>query len=257
MLIDFEVAARVEEGRRQSLADPGFAAPPDRSGFDIDRYALASLRLFLFLPLTTLFALDLTKAHDFADVISKLFPVPASFLSEAVQVITGDAQAHSGDRLYRLAQLDPDLASWKSIRKALAGPILASPTPDRDDRLFPGDIEQFETGGLNIAHGAAGVLYALAVTGAGRYPEHEEWLLRRAIHPTPGTTRLGFYDGLHGVAYVLDHLGHRAEALKVLDICEAEVGGEWERLGLDLRSGLTGIGLNLMHFAEITGDSSL
>ncbi|MGH4008142.1 MAG: class III lanthionine synthetase LanKC [Pseudonocardiaceae bacterium] len=257
VLIDFEVAAHVEEGRRQTLADPGFAAPRDYTGFDVDRYALACMRLFLFLPLTTLFVLDRAKANDFATVISELFPVPASFLDEAVKVITGGAQERSSNKPNVLARLDPDRESWESIRTSLAGTILASATPDRDDRLFPGDIEQFETGGLNIAHGAAGVLYALAVTGAGRYPDHEEWLLRRAVHPTAGTTRLGFYDGLAGVAYVLDHLGHRAEALKVLDICATEVGGKWERLGLDLRSGLAGIGLNLAHFAEITGDSSL
>ena len=257
VLIDFEVAADVQEGRRQSVADPGFAAPPDRSGFDIDRYALACLRLFLFLPLTTLFAIDRAKAHDFAAVISESFPVPASFLDKALRVITPDAQARLGNGPHRLAQLDPDRESWESIRKSLAGAILASATPDRDGRLFPGDIEQFETGGLNIAHGAAGVLYALAVTGAGRYPEHEDWLLRRATHPTQGTTRLGFYDGLHGVAYVLEHLGHRTEALKVLDICVSELEGKWELLGLDLWGGLAGISLNLAHFAAITGDHSL
>jgi serine/threonine protein kinase len=257
VLIDFEVAAHVEEGRRQTLASPGFAAPRDYTGFDIDRYALACMRMFLFLPLTTLFALDRAKANDFAAVISELFPVPASFLDEAVQVITGGTQARSGDMSRRLPRLDPERDGWESIRESLTGAILASATPDRDDRLFPGDIEQFDTGGLNIAHGAAGVLYALAVTGAGRYPDHEEWMLRQAVHPTAGTTRVGFYDGLHGVAYVLDHLGHRAEALKVLDICETEVDGKWDRLSLDLRSGLAGIGLNLAHFAEITGDPSL
>ena len=257
VLIDFEVAAHVEEGRRQTLADPGFAAPRGYTGFDVDRYALACMRLFLFLPLTTLFVLDRAKANDFADVISESFPVPVSFLDEAVKVITGGVQARSGDKPNVLARLDPDRESWESIRTSLAGAILASATPDRDDRLFPGDIQQFETGGLSIAHGAAGVLYALAVTGAGRYPDHEEWLLRRAVHPTAGTTRLGFYDGLAGVAYVLDHLGHRAEALKVLDICATELGGKWERLGLDLRSGLAGIGLNLAYFAGVTGDSSL
>jgi tRNA A-37 threonylcarbamoyl transferase component Bud32 len=256
-LIDFEVAAQVEEGRRQTLANPGFAAPRGYTGVDIDRYALACMRLFLFLPLTALFALDRGKAHDFAEVIAGLFPVPAAFLDEAVRVITGQARPTAGKKPRRLAQLNPDLESWESIRASLAGAILASATPDRDDRLFPGDIEQFETGGLNVAHGAAGVLYALAVTGAGRYPDHEEWLLRRALHPTPGTTRLGLYDGLHGVAYVLEHLGHRAEALKVLDICQTEVDGKWERLGLDLRGGLAGIGLNLAHFAKITGDPAV
>jgi class III lanthionine synthetase len=253
-LVDFEVAAGVEEGRRQTLANPGFAAPQDRTGFDIDRYALACLRLFLFLPLTTLLAIDRAKAVDFANVISDSFPVPAAFLDEAVQVITGQQRSEPSRPPLRL---DPDRDGWERIRASLTGSILASATPDRDDRLFPGDIEQFQTGGLNIAHGAAGVLYALDVTGAGRCPEHEEWLLQRALHPVSRTTRLGFYNGLHGVAYVLDHLGYRAEALKVLDICITELGGQGDRLGLDLHGGLAGVGLNLTHFAAITADPSV
>src|SRR5262249_6615733 len=162
------------------------------------------------------FALDRAKADDFAAVISELFPVPASFLDDAVKVITAGTRTRPGKTSRRSLRLDPDRDGWESIRESLTGAILASATPERDDRLLPGDIEQFATGGLNIAHGAADVLYALAVTGAGRYPDYEEWLSRRAVHPAAGTTRLGFYDGLHGVAYVLDHFGHRAEALKVL-----------------------------------------
>ncbi len=257
VLIDFEGASYAEEGRRQALANAGFMAPDGLTGFDVDRYALACLRLFLFLPLTSLLALDRAKAEDLADVITELFPVPASFLDEAVRVITGRPRPTNRGAASPLTRLDPRVQSWEAIRSSLAGAILASATPERDDRLFPGDIEQFDSGGLNLAHGAAGVLYALDVTGAGRYPEHEEWLARRAIHPSPDKTRLGLYDGLHGVAYVLEHLGHRAEALKILDICQAELAGKWERLGLDLHGGLAGIGLNLAHFARLTGAPEL
>ena len=257
VLIDFEIAMGIEEGRRPTLADPGFVAPRERTGFDIDRYALACLRLFWFLPLTTLIAIERAKAVDFPAAISEWFPVPRVFLDEAVQVIVGRPDARSPALRRRPLPLDPERDGWERIRAALAGAILASATPGRDDRLFPGDIEQFRTGGLNIAHGAAGVLYALDVTGAGRCPQHEEWLLRRATHPVSGPTRLGFYDGLHGVAYVLEHLGRRGEALKVLGICADELDGKGERLGLDLYGGLAGIGLNLAHFAAITGDPSL
>ena len=254
-LVDFEVATGVEEGRRRSLANPGFVAPRDRTGFDIDHYALACLRIFWFLPLTTVLAIDRAKAADFAAVISESFPVPPGFLDKAVQVIV--AQPPTGASPRPPLPLDPERDGWGQVRASLAAAILASATPDRDDRLFPGDIEQFQTGGLNMAHGAAGVLYALDVTGAGRYLQHEDWLVRRAVNPAAGTTRLGFYDGLHGVAYVLDHFDHRAEALKVLDICATELNGKWDRLGLDLHGGLAGIGLNLAHFAAITGDPSL
>jgi hypothetical protein len=149
------------------------------------------------------------------------------------------------------ARLDTD--DWPEVRRQLVHAMLATATPERADRLFPGDIEQFRLGGLGLAYGAAGVLYSLSVTGAGRYPEHEEWLLRQVKQP-PAGTMMGLYDGLHGVAFTLDHLGYRAEALDALDMCMSD---GWESLGLDLIGGLSGIGLNLAHFADRTGDAAL
>jgi len=257
VLLDFETAALVEEGRRQTMADPGFMAPSGTVGLDLDRYALACLRLFMFLPLTHLLAVDRSKAAHLADVIADVFGPPEWFLAEAVQTITG---AGKGDAAWTPSAamargLDVDPQDWPGLRAALVGGIAASATPLREDRLFPGDIEQFASGGLNLAHGAAGVLHALAATGIAPDPRHEEWLLRRAVRPEPGD-RLGFYDGLHGVAHVLDLLGHHTEAFKVLDICRAELAGKHDRLGLGLHGGLAGIGLNLLHFAA-GGDLAL
>jgi class III lanthionine synthetase len=259
-LIDLEVATRVEDGRRPTLADPAFIAPASQTGVAVDRYALACLRLFLFLPLTTLFGLDPGKAGQFAAVIAETFPVPPEFLSEAAGVITAAAR----EPLNGVARgakepaprLDPDPDGWRRARDSMARAILSSATPGRDDRLFPGDVKQFSTNGLNIAYGAAGVLYALDATGAGRHPEYEDWLVERATNPKPGT-RPGLYDGLHGVAYVLDRLDRRSDALKVLEICVDELNGKFEHLELDLFGGLAGIGLNLAYFAETIGDSSL
>jgi hypothetical protein len=253
VLVDFEVAAHVDEGLRPMLAHPAFGAPRDRTGFAIDRYAC--LRLSLFLPLTTLLLLDRAKVHDLVSAIRTHFPVPQAFLAEAEREIVG-AQPSGQGRHPRAPVPTPDVAGWERARASMARAILTSATPDRDDRLFPGDVEQFDSGGLSLGYGAAGVLYALAVTGAGRHPGYEDWLARRALRPGP-TTRLGFYDGLHGVAYVLEHLGHRAEALKLLDMAIDELAGKWERLGLDLHGGLAGIGLNLAHFAAATGDPAL
>jgi hypothetical protein len=131
--------------------------------------------------------------------------------------------------------------------------ILASATPDRDDRLFPGDIAQFQPGGgINVAYGAAGVLHALDVTGAGRFPEHEDWLRRHALAAAEKMTP-GFYDGLHGVAYVLAELGHRQDAL---DILAHSGSSRFDSAELGLFSGLAGIGLNLLHFTELTGEQT-
>ncbi|TXS51969.1 lantipeptide synthetase [Streptomyces sp. uw30] len=252
VLIDFEGASDVAEAGHQVLAAPGFIAPSGATGFDIDRYALACLRIFLFMPLTGLIELDGGKAGQLAREAARLFPVPRHFLDEAVRTLTGDggmaAGADEGPRLR------PDHSGWLRARASMADAVLATATPERRDRLFPGDIEQFGVpgGGLAVAHGAAGVLYALDVTGAGRHPDHEDWLIRHALHPEPGT-RLGFYDGLHGVAYVLEHLGHHEEAVKVLDMCLDE---HWETMALDLRGGLSGIGLNTLHFATTLGDAA-
>lgn len=269
-LVDFEVSAPEAEGRRPGLRNQGFAAPRHVTGKAVDRYALACLRLALFLPLTQLVRLWPAKAAHLADIITEHFPVPRSFLEPAVREITDATTPESGGAGSSTREAArsgtatdpapvgdplPDLAAdpWPAVRERLAAAILASATPDRDDRLFPGDIEQFRSGGLNLAHGAAGVLHALAETGAERRPEHEEWLVRRATNP-PSGTRLGFYDGLPGVAWALDRLDRRQDALDVLDICLRQ---PWDGLDHSLRSGLAGIALALADLAGRTGETAL
>ncbi|MEU9214900.1 lanthionine synthetase LanC family protein, partial [Streptomyces sp. NPDC048415] len=148
----------------------------------------------------------------------------------------------------------PEPGDWPSSRDSMVEAILASATPERDDRLFPGDIAQFsDGGGLGLAHGAAGVLYALDATGAGRYEKGERWLLDHT-DPVPVGTPLGLYDGLAGVAYVLERLGHRQRALDLVDGILKE---RWQNLSSDLQGGLAGLGLVLGHLARTTGEPQL
>ncbi|GAB2801194.1 class III lanthionine synthetase LanKC [Actinoallomurus bryophytorum] len=247
-LIDFEAAAPAADNRRQTLANPGFLAPPDRRGIAIDRYSLACLKIALFTPTTNLFMLDLAKAAHLAEVIADWFPVPPGYLEEAVDEIT---RGEPGRRA--IPRFAPEPPGWVNARAALSTAILASATPQRDDRLFPGDIQQFGSGGLGLAFGAAGVLYALDVTGFGVKYEHENWLIEHATDPPQGTG-LGLYDGLHGAAYGLAHLGHPDAAAKVVDIC---LGERWERLGIDLHGGLPGVALNLDHLAGVLSEPAL
>ncbi|MBG6135218.1 hypothetical protein IW245_001412 [Longispora fulva] len=247
-LLDFEVASFVEDSTRAGLGNQGFAAPRGVTGVDLDLYSLACLRLALFLPMTNLLWLHRPKARRHAEIIQDHFPVPPTFLARAVEVI-----APPGLPVAPLARIEPDPAGWPTLRADLARSIVASATPERDDRLFPGDIGQFEVGGLGLAYGAAGVLHALSATGAGRHQRCEDWLVRRVRTPAPGT-RLGLYDGLHGAAFTLDHLGYRQEALDAVDVFLRE---HWERLPADLFGGLAGVGLNLLHLADRTGEPSL
>jgi hypothetical protein len=247
-LIDFEAAAPAAEERRQTLANPGFLAPPDRRGTAVDRYALACLKIALFTPTTNLFMLDPAKAAHLAEVIASWFPVPPGYLEPAVEEIT-----RGGPGRHSIPRLAPEPPGWENARGALSTAILASATPERDDRLYPGDIQQFGGGGLGLAYGAAGVLYALDVTGCEIPPAHEEWLIAHATDPALGSG-LGLYDGLHGAAYGLAHLGHLDAASKVVDIC---LGERWERLGTDLHGGLPGVALNLAFLADALSSPDL
>ncbi|WP_043262653.1 class III lanthionine synthetase LanKC [Streptomyces sp. CT34] len=267
-LVDFEAAAPPSQTGRQIVADAGFLAPPDRTGTAVDRYALACLRLSLFFPLTSLFAIDRRKAIHFGEIFTEHFPdIPQGFIQEAVTEITTDAVArpHNGRRPAPHSpgapvpdscpdHWTPHLAEpgdWPRGRDSMVRAILASATPDRDDRLFPGDIAQFSGGGgLSLAHGAAGVLYALAEAGAERYEDGERWLLDH-INSLPSDMPAGLYDGLAGVILTLDRLGHTQSAL---DLTDSLLGSNWHRLPSDLNSGLAGIGLLLDQLARTTGE---
>jgi serine/threonine protein kinase len=298
-LLDFEVAAHVSEGRRPTLGNPGFVAPRDRTGFDIDRYSLACLRLAMFLPLTMLFPLDRAKAAHFAEIIGEQFPVSRDYLADAVREITRGATtpgataqgATTRPRTSRAAAARPTAAAREpaggspdhlesapdrpgslerpgspdrprftadpdglaTVMAALTRAILASATPERADRLFPGDITQFGGEALGIAHGAAGVLYALSAAGGDRFPEFEDWLVSRALTPEPGD-RIGLYDGLIGAACALCHLGRVHEALKLAEMCVAE---RWERLGPGLYGGTAGLALGLLYLGDTAGEPTL
>ncbi|MCT7354183.1 class III lanthionine synthetase LanKC [Streptomyces sp. 15-116A] len=254
-LLDFEAAHHVDEPGRQTVAHPGFVAPPGLKGTAVDRYALACLRLALFLPLTSLLALDRRKAEHLADVVAGQFPVPRAFLDAAVEEITGATPPRpparrGGTRFVPVAPGD-----WPRSRDSMTAAIRASATPARDDRLFPGDIAQFATagGGLSFGYGAAGVLYALAESGAERDDDEEQWLLERTKEPPSGMP-LGFHDGIAGIAWTLDHLGHRDRALELTGLL---LDHPLEALAADLHSGTAGVGLMLDSLAASTGDTAL
>ncbi|MFB4275369.1 class III lanthionine synthetase LanKC [Nonomuraea sp. MTCD27] len=244
-LIDFEVATLAGDQGRAALAHPAFAPPADRQGVDVDRYALACLRLGLFAPqCTIMLPLHRPKVAHLGEIVKETFPVPGSMIDEAVSTIAGSAPDTAPDATPLPM---PGTAGWPELRDAMARAILAGATPERDDRLFPGDVAQFRPGGgLDLAHGAAGVLFALACAGLGPYPEYERWLRERARRPVQGSG-LGLYDGLHGIAYVLGLLGHDQDANDLIDVCLRE---KWERLESALISGLSGIGLNLLRFGR-------
>ncbi|WP_016697703.1 phosphotransferase, partial [Actinoalloteichus spitiensis] len=252
-LIDFELARPAAEATRSALGAPGFAAPPDRVGVDADRYAAAVLRLWMFLPMTALTALDPGKAETFVRFAVRSFPLSSAEFGDAVlgqlRPRTSTAPTDAPPPSAGLRALASDRPDWASVRESVATAVLRSATPHRQDRLFPGDIDQFRLGGDTLGHGAAGVLHALAATGHGRHPEHETWLVDSVRRNPP--RRPGLYDGAHGIAHVLEDLGRHELADELLTEFDPLLPG-LTRHGLG--SGLSGIALNLLRFGERRAD---
>lgn len=234
-LVDFELAGPLASAGTPGLGAAGFTRP-GLTGQRRDLYALAALGLWLFLPLNRVLALDQAKLGDYLGFIATRFGADEDFLGQVRAELEAapDASrpAASGPGRARRA---PD---WRAVERSLRDAIALSATPEREDRLFPGGTRQFTEDAIGLANGASGVLWALSVTGCGSYPEHERWLIdaiRRA-----GQQRLGCYDGVHGMAYAVGHLGYPELAAELLD---AALPRTEEIVDVGLYRGLAGVGL--------------
>ncbi|WUH97797.1 class III lanthionine synthetase LanKC [Spirillospora sp. NBC_00431] len=259
-LVDFETAHEVSDDPASGLATAGFAASWARSGFDPDHYALHCLRLALFLPITQLVRLDRAKIGVLVDAAEDLFPLPDGFGRRLRERLAPPPNSASGTAARDREDApswprDRNSAEWPTILDAMRDAIIRTATPERTDRLFPGDPRQFEGQGATIAFGAAGVLHALHATRRTGYPEfgeHVDWLVRASGRVDP--PRAGLCDGLTGIACVLAELGRPDDARAVLS----------RLAGLDLRGsavglfgGLAGIGLGLLHLSAGLGGDGL
>ena len=250
--IDLETASATDADAGQSIGAPGFRAPLGYTGAAVDRYALGCLRLALFLPLTVALPWDRAKAEQFLAVITERFPVPEDFAESVYHDLGPDAWPRSTTSVPAWWDARPE--AWERLRDAIGAGIAAAATPDRQDRLFPGDIEQFSTpgGGVTFAHGAAGVLWALAESGCPVPEAQVDWLAeaaRRLTQPRPG-----FYDGLSGLAFVLDRLGRPEQAAELL---RRALSLPIEDAGGSLLGGTAGIALTALHFGVRTDDPAL
>ncbi|MEV4556312.1 class III lanthionine synthetase LanKC [Kitasatospora sp. NPDC049285] len=260
--VDFELSSPVTDFVRPALGAAGFAAPAGLTGFAVDEHALDALRLWAFMPLLPLTSLHPGKGRSLVRAARARFALPATYLpatrlpgrTAPLAATNGTAGAEgSGETAPSAVEalFDGDPDSWPRLRDGLVGAITSTATPERADRLFPGDPAQFTHDGLGLSYGAAGVLWALHTVGATPDPAHVRWLLD-AVERQP--CRPGLFVGAHGTAVVLDRLGHRPAAL---DLLERLGKDEQDGYGADLSAGLAGIGLAQLHFARATGDRTL
>ncbi|MFI9788820.1 class III lanthionine synthetase LanKC [Kitasatospora sp. NPDC051984] len=244
VFVDFELASPVGEFVHPGVGEAGFAAPAGVAGFEVDECALRALRMWAFLPLVPLTALHPAKGAALARSARKRFELPIGYLPEGGS--RGEAQLAAVESLFGDGR-----EGWPRLRNGLVAAIAGSATPERADRLFPGDPAQFTHDALGLSYGAAGVLWALHSVGAGVDPRQVRWLVD-AVERRP--CRPGLFVGAHGVAWALDRLGRRGSALELLRRLERD---DEPGAGPGLSAGLAGIGLARLHFARVTGDRAL
>ncbi|MFB6438308.1 class III lanthionine synthetase LanKC [Streptomyces sp. NPDC056411] len=245
VLIDFEVADDLDRATPSSLGAPGFHRG-DATGADGDHYALAAIGLWLFLPLAALGGLAPDKAAALLATAAERYALPDALVARLAPQL-----APNDDTTSQLRS-SPGAFPPDDVLASLGRGLRASATPYRTDRLYPGDFEQFVEGGAGFAHGAAGVLWARHIALGERDEQGAAWL-RAALDKTPAE-RIGFYDGLHGMAYVLRELGDHEAAGRAL---ERAAGSLALRHCPSLYRGLSGVGLNLLHFADALDSAAL
>lgn len=253
-LIDFETCSRVEDELSQSLAAPGFIAPANTRGTKVDDYALACLAFTMFLPLPVLIQWGEYKLDLLFEILKEYFDLPAEAIDKIRRVLSVPGRPSmlpERDRPFANALETVQDTDVSSKIERLSESLKAAMMPEDPLRLVPGDIAQYlqAGGGTGIGSGAAGVLYALAACGVEPPQDAIDWLIERTKQlstPTPG-----YWNGLAGVAYVLEELGLRSEADEVLARC---LNLPMDPRHVDLASGPPGLALVLCHFGLTRDD---
>ncbi|MEV6172905.1 class III lanthionine synthetase LanKC [Streptomyces sp. NPDC051954] len=279
--IDFESASRDLEGYRQTMGVLGYRAPAGYQGRAVDRYALGCMRIGLLLPMTRLLPLGAERAADLCRAAAERFGVGDEYFAGVTEQLapSGEvsgagfaspcAAADAGASRGQVSEVAP--AGRRPARAAepvavsappaedgcdvdrLADALRAWRTPGREDRLYPGDVRQFlqPGGGLGLAYGAAGVLWALHRCGGEADPEDVDWL-RRRVHATEDIP-VGFHGGLAGIA----HAVREWDPELALYCRERAVRSAESVQDLSLGSGLSGLGAHLLDTGELTAADRL
>ncbi|MFJ7193515.1 class III lanthionine synthetase LanKC [Streptomyces bacillaris] len=247
VLVDFEYATDLDDGDTPVAGAPGLQAPTGTPGAESDAYALWATWLYMLMPIMEMAGHDRAKAVTLERWARRRYRLAADAGPIRPAALRAAEDRLGGEREIA-ALLDGPVPDWAELRTRLIAGIHAGATPERTDRLFPGDPQAFATGGGDLAHGAAGVLYALHRVGAPVDPAWTDWLsaaARRCDPAAPG----GLYGGLPGTAVVLSLLGRADEGRELFERAAAAPPSA----SADLLNGRAGIALAALRLARSAG----
>lgn len=265
--IDLETAAPAEGHVGQVVGTPGFLAPTGTTGPAVDRFGLGCLRLATFLPTAPLIGWHPSKVEDALTLISGAFALPGGVVDQIRADLAAGTPEPRPEPLLP-GHVSVEESPWRvgptcrddvpGLASSLAEGILAAATPERDDRLFPGDPAPLSSpdAGLDLQHGAAGVLWALHSSGRPVPGWAVDWLVERTHDGR--LARPGFLDGAAGVALVLDRLGRPDDARRALTPTLGALRADGSVTGdLSLASGRAGGALVAHHLGVRWSDAEL
>ncbi|MFE3475827.1 class III lanthionine synthetase LanKC [Streptomyces bacillaris] len=247
VLVDFEYATDLGDQDTPVAGAPGLQAPTGTPGAESDAYALWATWLYMLMPIMEMAGHDRAKAVTLEQWARRRYRLRADAGPIRPAALRAAEDRLGGERDIA-ALLDGPVPDWAELRTRLIAGIHAGATPERTDRLFPGDPQAFATGGGDLAHGAAGVLYALHQVGAPVDPAWTDWLsdaARRRDPAAPG----GLYGGLPGTAVVLSLLGRADEGRELFERAAAAPPSA----SADLLNGRAGIALAALRLARSAG----
>lgn len=262
-IIDLESAQTAAVSEHQRMFTPGFADPRRLSTapatVEDDYYGVGAVLLFLLTHSNGLLHLKPAAARQALGEMARDFGLPSE-IDALVAALTHEKPAcrpRPSEAISKvLATLGPigelmfstNPAAMEFSRADLAEMvrfIKVNADLHRKDRLFPADAQVFQTNPISLAHGAAGVLFALNKVEGAVSPDLVDWLMRATERA--GALPPGLHSGSAGVAWTLLELGREAEACAVLARSE---GHPLLATAADLSSGLAGWGMTQLRFSR-------
>lgn len=230
VLIDLEMSRPIDDDQSAAIGAPGFVAMDGRGALDQDVYALACIELFMFVPLIPLLRLGSGKVRELVDEAAAQFELEQSWVDDQIAILS------RRDDSATVAPAAP------VVTDMIARTLAEDATPDRRDRLWPGDPAQFNEPPTSLAHGALGVLSVLSYAGIAPAPQHLAWITN-AESTQVSSMRVGLFDGLAGAVWAYRRMGFDEAADRALVRLS---NAAHDHLGFDLYGGLPGVGMTLL-----------